>query len=182
MRNSVFLMRRSILPRRLSLTECRLRRLTATGIGKERSDWGWSRCSAPRPSSQGRDRLVDTVARKPGDRVMPLWPCAGPSSCRPGPEPDSPGAGPAQTGPRSLPSSALGRPSSPSSDTAGSPLDRVRRRTEEPLVQETSAFSRLGDSNFLKTDRSLLNRRNRVRNAASLAKAVAIRHRRSNSR
>ena len=48
--------------------------------------------------------------------------------------------------------------------------------------RNTSAFSSPGDSSFFSTDRSRRNRRNRARNAASLATAVAIRHRRSNSR
>ncbi len=77
-----------------------------------------------RPATSRPRRLPsfsDTVARKPGKRVKPLWPCGGSWSCWPGPGPDSLGAGPSPSGPRSLPSSALGRPSSASSDTAGCP-------------------------------------------------------------
>src|SRR5262245_26973256 len=63
----------------------------------------------------------DTVARKPGDEIMPLWPCAGPRSCRLGPGPGSRAAGPAPTDLRSPSASAPGRPSSASSGIAGCP-------------------------------------------------------------
>ena len=48
--------------------------------------------------------------------------------------------------------------------------------------RNTSAFSNPGDSSFFNTARSRPDRRNRSRNAVSLAIAVAVRHRRSNNR
>src|SRR3974377_775811 len=60
-------------------------------------------------------KLFDTVARKPGKRITPLWPCARSWSSRPVLGPDSPESGPAPGGPRSPVASAPGpRPSASS--------------------------------------------------------------------
>ena len=62
---------------------------------------------------------LDTVARKPGKRITPLWPCARSWSSRPVLGPDSPESGPAPGGARSPVASAPGTRSSASSGIAG---------------------------------------------------------------
>src|SRR5262249_3726497 len=82
------------------------------------------------PDNGAKVSKLDTVARKPGNRITPPGPYAGSWSCRLGPRLDSPAVGPAPTGPRSPSASALGRPSSASSGTAGGRAPR--RWTSHP--------------------------------------------------
>ncbi len=82
-------------------------------------------------------RSLNIVARKPSNRITPLWPCAKSWSCRPGLEPDSPATGPVPTRHRSPVASAPGTPSSASSGIAGCRApSRWTPPPQQPLIQE----------------------------------------------
>ena len=105
----------------------------------------------------------DTVARKPGDEIMPLWPCAGPWSCWSGLGSDSLAAGPVPADPRSPAVSVPGRPSS-----ASFGYRRLPRSTALDVApinrssRNTSAFSSPRDSSFFSTARSPADRASSV--------------------